>query len=55
LLDADGSAMAKVGLEKLPRTYLLDAQGKILWFDIEYSRSTRRELLEAVRFVLGAE
>jgi peroxiredoxin len=53
LLDADGSAMAKVGSEKLPRTYLLDAQGKILWFDIEYSRSTRRELREAIQFVLG--
>ena len=37
LLDRDQAAFAKVGSEKLPRTYLLDGKGKILWFDIEYS------------------
>jgi hypothetical protein len=36
----------------LPRTYLLDSSGKILWFDLEYSRSTRRELNQAIRYVL---
>ncbi|MCI0331806.1 MAG: TlpA family protein disulfide reductase [Planctomycetes bacterium] len=53
LLDADGKAFAEVGSEKLPRTYLLDPQGKILWFDIEYSLSTRRELNQALRAVAG--
>jgi peroxiredoxin len=53
LLDANGDGFAKVGTEKLPRTFLLDAQGKILWFDIEYSRSTRRELRDGIEFVLG--
>jgi peroxiredoxin len=53
LLDADGKAFAQVGSEKLPRTYLLDPQGKILWFDIEYSLSTRRELHQALRALLG--
>jgi peroxiredoxin len=52
LLDADGKAFAQVGSERLPRTYLLDPQGKILWFDIEYSLSTRRELHEALRSLL---
>lgn len=54
LIDAEGKAFATVGAEKLPRTYLLDAQGRILWFDIEYSRSTRRELLTAIKGILGA-
>lgn len=48
LLDADGAALATVGTDKLPRTYLLDPAGKILWFDIEYSESTRRELKNAI-------
>ena len=51
LLDADGKAFAQVGSERLPRTYLLDPQGKILWFDIEYSLATRRELHQALRAV----
>jgi len=48
LHDPSGEAFSKVGKEKLPRTYLLDASGKILWFDIEYSRSARRELRQAI-------
>jgi peroxiredoxin len=55
LVDADGSAFAKVGSDKLPRTYLLDATGTILWFDIEYSRATRRDLRQAIRAALGEE
>jgi peroxiredoxin len=55
LLDADGKAFAQVGSEKLPRTFLLDPQGKILWFDIEYSLSTRRELHQALRVVTGEQ
>jgi peroxiredoxin len=53
LLDADGQAFAQVGSEKLPRTYVLDPKGKILWFDIEYSLGTRRELNQALRAVAG--
>ena len=52
-LDADGNAFAQVGSQKLPRTYLLDPTGKILWFDIEYSLGTRRELNQALRAVAG--
>ncbi len=54
LHDADGQAFAKVGSEKLPRTYVLDPQGKILWFDIEYSLSTRRDLNQTLRVVTGS-
>jgi peroxiredoxin len=53
LLDADGKAFSQVGSAKLPRTYLLDPQGKILWFDIEYSLGTRRELHQSLRAVAG--
>lgn len=53
LIDKDGVAWSKVAAKKLPRTYLLDADGKILWFDMEYSRSTRRDLLRAIRFQLS--
>jgi peroxiredoxin len=55
LLDADGRAFATVGSEKLPRTYLLDPQGKILWFDIEYSHATRRELQQALRAITSQQ
>jgi peroxiredoxin len=44
LLDNDAKAFNKVGMTKLPRIYVLDGSGKIVWFDIEYSQSTRREL-----------
>jgi peroxiredoxin len=53
LIDGDGKAFEKVGAERLPQTYLLDPQGKILWFDIEYSLATRRELYQALRALVG--
>ena len=55
LLDADKSNFAKIATRKLPRTYLLDAQGKIIWFDIEYSRTTRHERLNAVQYHLQGQ
>jgi peroxiredoxin len=51
LLDADGKAFAKVGSERLPRTYVLDGKGNIVWFDIEYSLTTRRELHDVLRLL----
>ncbi len=44
LSDTDGSAFAKLGTGRLPRVYVLDAAGKIVWFDLEYTNSSRREL-----------
>ncbi len=53
LLDADGKAFAQLGSARLPRVFLVDPAGKILWFDIEYSQTTRRELHQALRTVTG--
>jgi peroxiredoxin len=50
--DPQGTLLAQVAPGRVPSTYLLDAAGKVLWFDIEYSRSTRRELVEAIRYTL---
>jgi len=44
LLDADGKSLAQLGGPDLPRLYVLDAAGKIAWFDIDYSEASRREL-----------
>jgi peroxiredoxin len=55
LLDADGQALAKLATRHLPRTYLLDASGKIVWLDIEYSRSTWRDLRQSIQFLLSQE
>jgi peroxiredoxin len=52
LLDPAGAAFATVATEKLPRTYVLDPDGKILWFDIGYSQTTERELNNAVHYFL---
>lgn len=48
LLDAEGKAFEKVGAEMLPWTFVLDANGKIVYFDLEYSLATRRELQQAL-------
>lgn len=52
LLDADGQAFAKVGSEKLPWTLVLDPAGTIVWFDMEYSHATRRELQQTLQATL---
>ncbi len=48
----DGSAFSQVATARIPRTYLLDSTGTIVWFDLEYSRSTRREMHNAIRYYL---
>lgn len=53
LLDQSGAALASVATDHLPRTYLLDAEGRILWFDLEYSRNSVRELTNALHFYFG--
>lgn len=44
LVDAEGQTLARCGSPTLPRVYVLTADKKIVWFDIEYSETTRREL-----------
>jgi len=52
MLDPDGAFFAAVATEKLPRTYVLDAKGRIRWLDVEYTARTQRCLTEAVRTML---
>ncbi|MGL4513298.1 MAG: hypothetical protein ACRCT8_09435 [Lacipirellulaceae bacterium] len=37
-------AEAKLGAGRMPRVYVLDAKGKVVWLDLEYSLASRREL-----------
>jgi peroxiredoxin len=53
LLDPQGEYFKSVATERFPRIYLLDASGKILWFDMEYARATRRDLQVSIKAVLG--
>jgi peroxiredoxin len=56
LLDAKGGLLAKAAKDRqMPRTYLLDAQGRILWFDVEYSHAMRHDLAQAIQVVLKAK
>jgi hypothetical protein len=54
LLDPHGELFNKVAKDgKMPRVYLLDAKGKVLWFDAGFSRPARENLLRAVRTILA--
>lgn len=53
LTDTDGAAFAQVAKSKLPRTYLLDASGTIVWLDLEYSPTTLRKMVQAIRYSLA--
>ncbi len=54
LLDPEGKLLAKVAKDdKTPRIFLLDPTGRILWFDLENSRESRRNLLQAIQVTLG--
>ncbi len=55
LLDPEKAYFGTLATERLPRTYVLDAEGTILWFDLEYSRSTRRDLEQTIDVVLAEE
>lgn len=56
LMDVEKTLFNKIATGILPRFYLLDKQGKILWFDIgfQYPR-TFNELNSAIRFMLKQE
>ena len=54
LLDLKGEFYAMLAKEpKMPRAYLLDAGGKILWFDMELPRDSLRDLAQGIRASLG--
>jgi peroxiredoxin len=52
LSDPEGGYFKKIATEKLPRVYVLDPKGKILWFDLEYSPTTRRSLKKGIQVAL---
>lgn len=52
LLDPDHQLYGLVATARLPRTYVLDSVGTIRWYDIDWSRSTRRQLRQALRYLL---
>ena len=53
LLDSRGTALAEVGSVALPRIYVLDPTGTIVWFDIEYCEGSRRELQRTLAVLSG--
>ncbi|NIL97575.1 MAG: redoxin domain-containing protein [Planctomycetales bacterium] len=53
LMDSKGTVFQQVASDYLPRTYLLDPKGKILWLDIGYSSETQRDLQEAIRYAIS--
>lgn len=54
LVDEGGAAFDQVASGSVSRTFLLDADGKILWLDLQYSEETRRHLLQAILASLGS-
>lgn len=53
LLDPKGEYFGKIAKDsRMPRVFLLDAQGQVLWFDIEYSRNSRHDLVQNIRVIL---
>lgn len=52
LVDADAKLFKQFAKSKLPRTYVIDKNGNILWYDLEYSLSMRRELSNALAWHL---
>lgn len=53
LFDTEGVAFQQIASKYRPRTYLLDADGRIVWFDIEYSRHMRFQLHNAIAYYLN--
>jgi peroxiredoxin len=54
LLDLKGEFYAKLAKDqKMPRAYLIDSRGKILWFDVELPRDSLRDLAQGIRAALG--
>lgn len=48
LVDADGEAVKQVTEAALPNIFAVGPDGKVAWFDIEYSEASRRELRQTI-------
>ena len=55
LVDRQGTLFQQFATAEVPRTYVLDKDGKILWMDLEYSQSTRRSLANALTYYLKTQ
>ncbi len=53
LVDVGGSYFAKVASEELPRIYVLDATGKVVWFDVGFSEVSREALKQTLQVMLA--
>ncbi|MHB8902440.1 MAG: redoxin domain-containing protein [Thermoguttaceae bacterium] len=53
MLDPGGTYFAKVATARLPRVYVLDAAGKIAWFDVGFSETSREDLKRTLEFMFG--
>ncbi len=53
LVDRDRATLKSIGPPRPPVTYLIDSSRTVLWFDIEYSNTTRRDLQQAIRYTLA--
>ena len=51
LLDPQGAYFQTVAKERLPRLYVLDADGRILWLDFGYSETTHDTLQRVLRYL----
>jgi hypothetical protein len=52
LLDSE-KTLKQLASGSVPRTYLLDAEGRVLWLDTVFDRTTQRDLHGAIDFVLN--
>lgn len=52
LVDGDSKFFKSLATSRVPRTYLLDKEGRILWFDIEYSQGMLREMSNALAWYI---
>jgi len=55
LFDPEGEFFRTVATSILPRVYLIDSEGRIVWFDIEYSQSMKRDLRQALEVALSTK
>ena len=53
LLDFEGKIAAQITGAVLPQVFVLDAKGRVAWFDIEYSEAARRELRQSLAALMA--
>lgn len=52
LVDTDSSLFNQFASKHIPRTYVLDKDGRIAWFDLEYSEGSRRSLTNSLTYFI---